>query len=90
MPAAIADGWLLAIGVALFPVAFAIAKAVANRWRVPLEEYKTQNTLLQAEAVKRSEELTNEKINRKVLEARLESCQAELDHWRTGIWRAPQ
>lgn len=90
MPDAIGDGWLVAIGIALFPIVFAIAKGVANHWRRPLEEYKAENSVLKREAVQRTEELTDEKISRKVLEVRLESCQAELDHWRSGKWQAPR
>lgn len=90
MPDAIADGWLVAIVIALFPVIFAIVKSVANHWRVPLEEYRAENNVLKKEAVTRTEELTDEKITRKVLEARLESCQVELEYWRSGKWQAPR
>lgn len=89
MPAALGEGWLVAVVVALIPIVFAITRSVANHWRVPLEEYKAENSLLKKEAVKRTEELTDEKISRKVLEARLESCQVELEHWRSGKWQAP-
>lgn len=90
MPNAIGDGWLVAVAVALIPILFATSRSVANHWRVPLEAYKAENGVLKKEAVQRTEELTDEKISRKVLEARLESCQAELEHWRSGKWQAPR
>lgn len=88
MPEPLAEGWLIILVVAFIPTIIAVAKGVASRWKQPLTELERDNTLLKKEAVERTDALTEAKVRRMFLEARLEYCESELDNWRSGKWSA--
>ena len=86
VPTFLGEGWLVAFIVAAVPAALAIAKAVANRWREPKEALEETVRVLEREAKERTEKLTQATIEKMLLEARLESCEGELENWRSGRW----
>lgn len=89
MPSMVADGWLVAIIIALIPVSGWIAKGVANKWRLPLEIEQKLRAKAEASLVERTEDLTEAKIRIMFLESKLEYCEGEIDNWRSGKWTSP-
>jgi hypothetical protein len=88
MPSPVAEGWLIVLFVALLPILYGVAKSVANVWRKPLIELQEANKILKQEAIERTDALTEEKIRRMFLEAKVEYCEAELENWRAGKWHS--
>lgn len=88
VPNPLSEGWLILLVIAFIPTLIGVAKSVAAKWRLPLAELEQENQLLKKEAVERTEVLTDFKVRRMFLEARLEYCEAELKNWRSGKWRS--
>lgn len=94
MPNAIADGWLVALVAIFVSVLLPLMRLVASTWRKPLdqalaraEKAEAENKTLKEEAVKRTEAWYEEKIEKMLLESKLELCESNLGHWESGRWR---
>lgn len=86
---ALGEGWLLpAISTAVAVAAFVytVARGVAARWRDPLTKEVSAHAETQQKLDAEKQTATEERVKRMFLEARLESCNRELDNWRAGRW----
>lgn len=66
-----------------------ILRYVGSRWRGPQQALEAEIKALKAEAVDRTNELTEERIRRMFLEAKVETLGQELAGWRQGKWSPP-
>lgn len=90
MSDALGSGWLVALilGVPAFATAVLVpfGKWLAARWREPLAEEVRARNALQERLDEMLERLSDERVRRIYLEAKVESCERELENWRSGKW----
>lgn len=66
-----------------------LLKYVGARWRGPQEAREAEIRTLKTEALECTNELTQERIRRMFLEAKVESLEQDIAGWRQGRWSSP-
>lgn len=96
MPAALSEGWLIALTVALIPtVLVPFSRWIAAKWREPYLAERKMNAELLAELKETKEELAKAvaalnraEIKEMFYEQRLGALEKELEGWREGRYRS--